>query len=144
MKTKKYFYEFLGFTIFYLVGGFIFGFNSTTICIIFGLIGAFFGKFISKVNGILLHEIFNHSILEDLDGRTRFMFQFMATYKTRKVYFICKYDAIEQLEESDLQFLIYNYFDESKYKEVLKNGMTKLNLKLKSDSVDFVIELIDV
>lgn len=139
MNVKKYIYEFLGFAILYSIAGIIFGFNSTLVCIVSGIIGAFGGKFISKVNGFFIDEIINHEIVNENDGFVDIEFTLKADYKTKPIVLFGSYSANTLIDTETLSTLLYNKFHDSHYKQILKNGVAKLNVGLKEETVEIEI-----
>lgn len=140
MNIKKYIYEFLGFAIFYGIAGLIFGFDSTVICIVAGIIGAFGGKFISKVNGFFIDEIIDHEIVNENDGSVDIEFTLKADYKTKPVVLFGSYSANKIIDTETLSTLLYNKFHDSHYKQILKNGVAKINVGLKEGTVEIEIK----
>lgn len=140
MNIKKYIYEFLGFAIFYNIAGLIFGFDSTVICIVAGIIGAFGGKFISKVNGFFIDEIIEHKIVNESEGSVEVEFTLKANYKTKPIVLFGSYSTNRIIDTRTLSTLLYNKLHDSHYKKVLKSGIAKLNVGLKERIVEIEIK----
>ena len=140
MNIKKYIYEFLGFAILYSIAGLIFGFDSTVVCIVAGIIGTIGGKFISKVNGFFIDEIIDHQIVNDNGGSVELEFTLKANYKTKPVVLFGFYSANRIIDTQTLSILLYNKFHDSHYKQVLKNGVAKINVGLKEGTVEIEIK----
>lgn len=140
MNIKKYIYEFLGFAIFYEIAGLIFGFDSTVICIVAGIIGAIGGKFISKVNGFFIDEIIDQVIVNENDNSVDIEFTLKADYKTKPVVLFGSYSATKIIDTETLSTLLYNKFHDSDYKQILKNGVVKINIGLKEGTVEIKIK----
>jgi hypothetical protein len=140
MNIKKYIYEFLGFVTFYSIVGLIFGFDSTIICFIAGIIGAIAAKFVSKVNGFFIDEIIGHHILIENGSSVDVEFTLKADYKTKPVVLFGSYSANKIIDTETLSTLLYNKFHDSHYKQVLKNGVAKINVGLKEGRVEIEIK----
>lgn len=140
MNIKKYIYEFLGFAILYSIAGLIFGFDSTVICIVAGIIGAIGGKFISKVNGFFIDEIIDQVIVNENDNSVDIEFTLKADYKTKPVVLFGSYSATKIIDTETLSTLLYNKFHDSDYKQILKNGVVKINIGLKEGTVEIKIK----
>lgn len=140
MNLKKYIYEFLGFAILYSIAGIIFGFDSTVICIIAGIIGAFVGKFISKVNGFFIDQIIDHEIVNENEDYVDVEFTLKADYKTKPVVLFGSYSASRIIDTQTLSTLLYNKFHDSHYKQVLKSGVAKITIGLKEGTVEIEIK----
>lgn len=140
MNIKKYIYEFLGFAIFYSIAGLIFGFDSTVICIVAGIIGAIGGKFISKVNGFFIDEIIDQVIVNENDNSVDIEFTLKADYKTKPVVLFGSYSVTKIIDTETLSTLLYNKFHDSDYKQILKNGVVKINIGLKEGTVEIKIK----
>ena len=140
MNIKKYIYEFLGFAILYSIAGLIFGFDSTVVCIVAGIIGAIAGKFISKVNGFFIDEIIDHQIVNENGGSVNVEFTLKADYKTKPVLLFGFYSANRIIDTQTLSTLLYSKFHNSHYKQVLKNGVAKINVGLIEGTVEIEIK----
>lgn len=140
MHIKKYIYEFLGFAILYSIAGLIFGFDSTLVCIVAGIIGAIGGKFISKVNGFFIDEITDNEIVNEHDTSVDVEFTLKADYKTKPVVLFGTYSANKIIDTKTLSTLLYNKFHDSHFKKVLKNGVAKINVGLKEGTVEIEIK----
>lgn len=140
MNIKKYIYEFLGFAILYSIAGLIFGFDSNIICIVAGIIGVFVGKFISKVNGFFINEIIDHEIVKENYGSVEVEFTLKADYRTKPVILYGTYSANKMFDTGTLSILLYNKFYDTHYKQILKNGVAKINVGLKDEKVEIEIK----
>jgi uncharacterized membrane protein len=140
VNIKKYIYEFFGFAIFYSCASLIFGFDSTVICIVAGIIGAIGGKFISKVNGFFINEVIDHEIVNENDGSIDIGFTLKADYKTKPIVLFGYYSANKIIDTETLSILLYNKIHDSHYKQILKNGVTKINVRLKEGTVEIKIK----
>jgi hypothetical protein len=140
MNIKKYIYGFLGFAILYIIAGLIFGFDSSVICFVAGIIGAIGGKFISKVNGFFIDEIIDHEIVNENTGSVDVEFTLKADYKTKPVVLFGSYSANKIIETQTLSTLLYNKFHDSHYKQVLKNGVANINIGLNEGTIQIEIK----
>ncbi len=139
MNIKKYIYEFLGFLFFYSVAGIIFGFDFKVICITGGIIGAIGGKFLSKLNGFFFGKIIDNEIVNKNGISIDVKFTLIADYKTKPVKLIGFYSANKIIDTETLSTLLYNKFYDSHYKQILKNGVAKINIRLKERMVELEI-----
>lgn len=140
MNYKQYIYEFLGFALFYGIAALIFGSDSKIVCIIAGVIGAFAGKFISKVNGFFIDEVIDHHITNEGDGKVNVEFTLKADYKTNPIMLFGSYTAIDLIDTETLSTLLYNKFNDSHYKNVLKQGVSTIKVGLKEGPVEIKIK----
>lgn len=140
MNIKKYIYEFLGFAIFYSIAGLIFGFDAKVICINAGIIGVIGGKFISKVNRFFIDKIIDHEIVNKNKSAIDVKFTLIADYKTKPVTLFGSYSADKIIDTETLSTLLYNKFHDSHYKQILKNGVAKINVGLKEGTVEIEIK----
>jgi len=136
MNYKQYIYEFIGFAIFYGIAALIFGSDSKIVCIIAGVIGAFAGKFISKVNGFFIDEVIDHHITNEGEGKVNVEFTLKATYKTNPIMLFGSYTAIDLIDTKTLSILLYNKFYDSHYKNILKQGISTIKIGLKEGEVE--------
>ena len=140
MNIKKYIYEFLGFVILYSIASLIFGFDSTKVCIIAGILGTFAGKFISKVNGFFIDEIIDHQIANENDSNIDVEFTLKADYKTKHIFLFGSYTANKMINTQTLSTLLYNKFHDSHYKQVLKIGFAIVKVRLKEETVEIKLK----
>jgi hypothetical protein len=136
MNYKQYIYEFIGFALFYGIVALIFGSESKIVCIIAGIIGAFAGKFISKVNGFFIDEVIDHHITNEGEGKVNVKFTLKANYKINPIMLFGSYTAIDLIDTKTLSVLLYNKFNDSHYKNILKQGTSTIKIELKEGEVE--------
>ena len=137
---KKYIYEFVFFAVFYLISGLLFGFDSNLICLTVGVVGPFIGKFISKINGFLLDKITDHNIVKEKDGMIDVRFTIKADYKRSPLILYGSYNSKEIIDDNLLAVFIYREFNDSKYKQVLSFGITKLYFQSNNEAIEIEIK----
>lgn len=140
MNIKKFIYQFLGFAIFYIIAGLLFGLESRVICIVAGLIGSFVGKFISKVNGFFAREIVWQHIVNKRGDIVDVEFTLKADYKTKPIILFGYYSANSIIDTQTLFNLLYNRFYDYNYMQLLKNGTVKIKVGLKGGWVEIEIQ----
>lgn len=140
MNFKQYMYEFVGFGLFYGLAALIFGSESRVACLLSGIVGVFFGKFVSKANGFFINEAVNHLITDEENGKFHVSFVLKANYKTKPVLLYGSYTTTEVIDSKTLSILLYDKFKDHHYKKILKQGFTNIKVDLKTGPIEIVIE----
>lgn len=137
MNFKQYIYEFFGFAMFYSISGLIFGFESSLICFIAGIVGAYGGKFISKVNGFFFEKIINYNFTPLITGTNEFNvdFEILAKYKLKQISILAHYSSKNIIDLDTLSILLYNKINQSYYKKILEYGTVSIEIKMKNETI---------
>lgn len=141
MNIRQYIYEFFGFLIFYSIAGLIFGFETTTISFIAGIIGAAVGMLISKVNGFFFEKIinYNHTPLISGTGDLNVHFEILAKYKGSQISIWACYTSKNIIDLKTLNILLYNKINSTHYKKIIEQGFVTIEIKLKNETIELLL-----
>jgi hypothetical protein len=83
------------------------------------------------VNGFFIDEVIEHQIKNENNGTVEVEFTLKADYKTKPIVLFGSYTANKMIDNETLSVLLYNNFNDSHYKQVVKEGFASIKVGMK-------------